>query len=121
MPKIVVPIRMPSGHITIMLDGMTMLDGVQTRRVVDPTYEEVVGESCPRCEAAAGQPCDGLDASAGEVHSVRTELFEKNEQAAFNKRDRDHMLEMIARARQSGARVLCAGDDPCGICSKCAP
>jgi hypothetical protein len=96
---------------------ITMItDGVQTRRVQDPTDEEVAeGVSCSECGAPVDHYCLG-----GGVHESRCEAFEVAEVAMFAERDRATRRTAILKERGAGGYTSCRGE-PCGVCNVCHP
>ena len=103
---------------SVAKENMFLLDGIQTRRVVDPTPEEVVeAVSCPACNVGVGVAC--ID-PGGLTHSQRLFYFERVEEEAFGLHDEQEMRRLIVESRESGNWVSCMSK-ACGVCCVCAP
>lgn len=97
-----------------------IIDGVHTRRVQDPTAEEVCEVPCEECGAPKGYYCSLPPASLDRVHASRCDAFEAVERAAFAEHDLKYRRDAIVALRATGVLVSCSGS-PCGVCYVCLP
>jgi endogenous inhibitor of DNA gyrase (YacG/DUF329 family) len=102
-----------------------VIDGLQTRRVQDPTYAEVIevpcptcgapsdspcnavmSEPCPTCGAPIDSPCTAVNCTLLHPHPERMDAFDAIEEVAMAERDARERVRIAAEMEAAGWKVI---------------